>query len=269
MGSPATEEGRRLASGAEGGGLGPEEREQQHSVTITHAFALGTFPVTRGEYAAFVKATGYNPPNECFSSDKAGPGGHASAAYTWAHPGFFSQKDDEPVVCVSANDALAYLDWLSGKTRHHYRLPTESEWEYAARAGTTTARYWGESVADGCVYANGIGDEAKAIFGGTPMGCNDGHVLTSPVGSYRPNAWGLYDMIGNVWQWVADCWHPTYVGAPVNGDAWGVEPNCKRSVMRGGSFVSNHTSMRSAARHEAWPASRIFNYGFRVARDLP
>jgi formylglycine-generating enzyme len=268
MGSPANEEGRRLPSGADTSALAPEGRETQHAVEIRRPFAMGIYPVTRGQYAAFVRDTGYDPPNECFSSDRQGPGGHPSAAYTWDHPGFFAQTDDEPVVCVSANDALAYLDWLSRRTKQHYRLPGEAEWEYASRAGTASARYWGERAADGCTYANGIGDEAKAVFDGTPMGCDDRYLLTSPVGAYRPNAFGLYDMIGNVWQWVADCWHATYEGAPANEVPWGLEPNCKRSVMRGGSFVSNHTSMRAAARHEAWPSSRIFNYGFRVARDL-
>jgi len=267
MGSPPTEEGRTIGSGAPDG-VGDPNRELQHRVTIAKPFALGEFLVTKGEYAAFVRATGYHPVNQCFSSTHAGPGGFMSDKFTWDHPGFFTQGDNEPVLCVSAIDALAYLDWLSAKTGKHYRLPTEAEWEYAARAGTTTSRYWGDDKNQSCTYANVIGTEAKKIFNGAPVNCDDHYVDTSPVGTYNPNAFGLYDMIGNLWEVVADCWHPSYAGAPADGSAWGEEPNCKASTLRGGSFVSNYTSDRSAARHEAWPSAQFFNYGFRVARDL-
>ena len=268
MGSPVTEDGRTLGSGSENGKAGDPNREVQHLVAIAKPFALGEFPVTKGEYAAFVRATNYHPVNQCFSSTHAGPGGFMSDKFTWDHPGFFTQTDNEPALCVSAIDALAYIDWLSAKTHHHYRLPTEAEWEYAARAGTTTSRYWGNDPNDGCAYANVIGSEASKIFNGTAVSCNDHYVETSPVGFYKPNDFGLYDMIGNVWEVVSDCWHPSYVGAPVDGSSWGEEPNCERSTLRGGSFVSNSTSDRSAARHEAWPSAQFFNYGFRVARDL-
>ena len=268
MGSPATEEGRTLGSGSENGAPGDPNRELQHRVTIAKPFALGEFLVTKGEYAAFVRATGYHPVNQCFSSTRAGPGGFMSDKFTWDHTGFFTQTDNEPVLCVSAIDALAYIDWLSAKTGKHYRLPTEAEWEYAARAGSTTSRYWGDDPNDGCAYANGIGTEASHIFNGAAVTCDDHYIETSPVGTYKPNAFGLYDMIGNVWEVVADCWHPNYVGAPGDGSAWGEEPNCRESTLRGGSFVSNYASDRAAARHEAWPSAQFFNYGFRVARSL-
>jgi formylglycine-generating enzyme len=252
MGSPATEEGR-------------EAGETQHRVTISKSFALGKNPVTKGEFKQFVAQTGYNAKGKCFSMDDKGNPSE-SEIYNWETPGF-DQKDNEPVVCVNAVDAEAYAAWLSKKTNKSYRLPTEAEYEYAARAGTTTARYWGESQDDGCAYANGIGYEAQKIFWGKLSKCDDGYIYTSPVGIYKPNAFGLYDMLGNAWVWLADCWNDSYAGAPDNGSAW-VEKGCTDRIMRGGSFISNYTSLRAAARHKAGTEQRFHNYGIRVARDV-
>lgn len=269
MGSPTSEEGRRINSGGDGNQLADENRELQHEVVIANSFALGVYPVTRGEYALFVETTRYRPVNECNSSKPGATSRASSTEFTWEDPGFFKQGDNDPAVCISALDALAYLDWLSRTTGKVYRLPSEAEWEYAARAGTTTSRYWGDDPAQGCAYANGIGNEATATFvRGTSTGCNDNFIFPSPVGSFKPNAFGLYDMLGNTWEWVSDCWHNTYEGAPADGSSWGQEPHCKHGVLRGGAFGSNYTSLRSAARHESWPSARSFNHGFRVARDL-
>lgn len=266
MGSPETEDGRTLGSGSENGAAGDPRREAQHNVMV-RSFALGEHLVTKGEYAAFVRATHYRPLNQCFSIERTDVDGRASDRFTWQYVGLFAQGSNEPAVCVSAIDALAYTTWLSSKTGKQYRLPSEAEWEYAARAGTTTSRYWGDNPDDGCDYANGTGSEAAQVFLGTPTRCNDHYIGTSPVGSYKPNAFGLFDMLGNVWEVMADCWHPNYDGAPTDGSAWGQEPNCRASVLRGGSFNSNYTSIRSAARHQAWPSAQSFNYGIRVARD--
>jgi formylglycine-generating enzyme len=252
MGSPVTEEGR-------------EEGETQHHVIILKSFALGKYPVTKGEFKQFVAQTGYNAKGKCFSMDDKGNPSE-SEIYNWETPGF-NQKDNEPVVCVNAVDAEAYAAWLSKKTNKTYRLPTEAEYEYAARSGTTTARYWGESQDDGCAYANGIGYEAQKVFWGKLSKCDDGYIYTSPVGSYKPNAFGLYDMLGNAWVWLADCWHDSFKGAPDNGSPW-VEKGCASRIMKGGSFISNYTSLRSASRHKAGTEQRFHNYGIRIARDI-
>ncbi len=253
MGSPETETGR-------------EPGEIRHTVTISKAFALGKTLVTKGQFRRFVAETGHDADGKCFSMDSNGKNAEESERFTWETPGF-DQTDAEPVICVDATDAEAYAAWLTSKTGKPYRLPTEAEYEYAARAGTSTARYWGESQDDGCAYANGIGYEAKDIFWGKMAQCSDGHIFTSPVGSYRPNAFGLYDMMGNVWVWLADCWHDSYTGAPVDGSAW-KKPGCGDRVLRGGSFISNYTSLRSAARHQSESGKRFLNYGIRIARDL-
>lgn len=266
MGSPPTEEGRTEGSGAPHGAAGKPNRELQHPVHIGRPFALSVDPITRRQYGQFVEATGYHAAGACFGINEKGEAS-SSDAFTWQTPGF-PQSDNDPVVCVSPHDADAYVKWLSQKTGKDYRLPTEAEYEFAARAGTTTARYWGDSADEGCAYANGVGSEASKIFFGTATACDDGHVLTAPVGSYKPNAFGLYDMLGNVWVYMADCWHDTYEGAPSDGSAWR-EAGCMGRVMRGGSFVSNKTSLRSAARHEVDNLdARVHNYGIRVARSL-
>lgn len=252
MGSPETEDGREVG-------------ETQHGVIITRAFAIGKSPVTKGEFRQFISESGYNAKGMCASLDAQGNMGE-SELYNWDTPGF-DQKDNEPVVCVNALDAEAYAAWLSKKTGKAYRLPSEAEYEYAVRAGTTTARYWGESQDDGCAYANGDGYEARDIFKGKMTKCNDGFIYTSPVGNYKPNAFGLSDMLGNVWVWLGDCWHDSYSGAPDNGKAW-LEEGCPERVMRGGSYISNYTSLRAAARHKAGAEMRFHNYGIRIARDV-
>jgi len=252
MGSPETEEGR-------------EAGETQHRVTISKAFALGKNPVTKGEFSQFVAQTGYNAKGICFSMDDQGNPSE-SEIYNWETPGF-DQRDNEPVVCVNAVDAEAYAAWLSKKTKKTYRLPTEAEYEYAARSGTTTARYWGESQDDGCAYANGIGYEAQKVFWGKLAKCDDGYVYTSPVGIYKPNAFGLYDMLGNAWVWLADCWRDSYAGGPDSEAPW-MDQGCSARVMRGGSYISNYTSLRAAARHKAGAEQRFHNYGIRIVRDL-
>lgn len=252
MGSPETEEGR-------------EAGEIQHRVTISKPFAMGKNPVTVDEFEAFVRETGYDAKGKCFSLDAAGNMSE-SEAYSWATPGF-DQTGSEPVVCVNAPDAEAYAAWLAEKTGKPYRLPTEAEYEYAARAGATAARYWGESQDEGCAYANGHGYESEAAFFGKMTNCDDGYIYTSPVGNYAPNAFGLNDMLGNVWVWIADDWHESYEGAPDSEAAWSAS-ECSERVMRGGSYISHYTSLRAAARHKAEAAARFHNYGIRIARDL-
>ena len=241
MGSPASEEGRNANEGPE------------HTVRVG-SFALGRYEVTRGEYAAFATATGRSAGNVCYgSTDWRG-------AVSWSDPGF-AQTASHPVVCVDWEDARAYAAWLSRRTGASYRLPSESEWEYAARGGTRTSRYWGASSSGQCGHANG---DDRRRFSAV---CDDGHVFTSPVGTFAANRFGLSDMLGNVWEWVADCWHDDYVGAPTDGSAWGGSSGCRR-VLRGGSWRSNPRDLRSAGRREDSSANPVDYIGFRVARTL-
>ena len=165
-----------------------------------------------------------------------------------------------PVINVSWADASAYAAWLSRKTRHRYRLPTEQEWEYAARAGAEGPRIWGGDAARACRFANvsDLNGEKKLRGNGKPHPCDDGFTFTSPVGSFEPNAFGLYDMIGNVWQWTADCWTPAAGGQP-----------CGLRVLRGGSWMSDPSGARVTSRLRTEAADADINIGFRIARDLP
>ena len=249
MGSPASEE-RRLNM------EGPE-----HRVTIGQAFAVGVYEVTVGEYGRFVGATGHAGGTSCYVWE--GGGWEARAGRSWRNPGF-RQTERDPVVCVNWRDARAYVAWLSRETREAYRLPSEAEWEYVARARSTTARYWGESEAGQCRYANG----ADSSWASEGANCDDGHHRTAPVGSSRPNAFGLYDVLGNVWEWTQDCWNASYGGAPRDGRAWeGGE--CGRRVLRGGSWLSRPGVLRSANRGSGTAGIRDSDAGFRIARSLP
>ena len=251
MGSPSSDKGRL------------DDEGPVHEVTIARPFAVGVNEVTRGEFARFVSATGRSMGNACWTYEsgewKARSGRH------WRDPGF-SQTDEHPVVCVRWNDAQAYVRWLSGETGEAYRLPSEAEWEYVARAGTRTAWYWGESESGQCRYANGA-DEASGDLGGGKVRCNDGHARTSPVGSYEANGYGLHDVLGNVWEWVQDCWNGSYAGAPRDGSAW-TSGECGRRVLRGGSWHVNPRNLRSADRGRYWSGNRVSLIGFRVARTL-
>ena len=163
-----------------------------------------------------------------------------------------------PAINVSWEDAQAYVAWLSRETGEEYRLLSEAEWEYVARAGTQTARYWGESETGQCRYANGRDD---------PISCSDGHAETAPVGSFEPNAFGLYDVLGNVYEWTDDCWNASYAGAPTDGRSW-ASGDCARRVLRGGSWDSEPVNLRSALRELEPAGNRYYSIGFRLARTI-
>jgi formylglycine-generating enzyme required for sulfatase activity len=181
----------------------------------------------------------------------------------------FGTVNPHTVVCVNWDDAEAYVQWLSRKTGKHYRLLSEAEWEYAARAGTSTAWYWGDSEADQCHYANGADLSANAHGISTAgVNCDDKYPHTSPVGSFQPNKVGLYDMAGDVAEWVEDCYHDTSRDAPTNGRA--VESCIPKfhnaRVMRGGEWNAIPAWLRSASRDVEVPSTLGDTFGFRVAR---
>ena len=267
MGSPAGETGRDADEGP------------RQWVTIPRPFALGRCEVTVGQFRRFVEATGYRTQAEqpgakgCEIWDSKSNKFTANPGRNWRDPGF-PQTEAHPVTCVSHADAEAYMAWLSSRTGAIYRLPTEAEWEYAARAGSETANYWDDDPQGQtqCDYANGAGLEAKVI-GATDWvyaACRDDFVHTAPVASLRPNTFHLYDMSGNVWEWTADCWHDNYTGAPVDGSAWQETGggDCGRRVVRGGSWFDLPSLLRSANRFSYSPVIANDILGFRVARAL-
>lgn len=223
-----------------------------HSVNVER-FALGKYPVTRGEYAAFMRETNHASTGGCIFYENhkypTVPDG------TWERPGF-EQKDRDPVVCVSWEDAKAYIDWLNGKlggqARGSYRLPSEAEWEYAARAGTRTARWWGDAIGRG---------HADCGDCGSPWD----NKRTAPVDSFPGNPFGLHEMLGNVFQWTEDCWHNNYLSAPADSRAWTADV-CQKHVLRGSNWGNDAWVVRSADRTRN---DKRTNYiGFRVARTL-
>jgi formylglycine-generating enzyme required for sulfatase activity len=240
-------------------------------VRIPKAFAIGRVEVTRREYRAFVADAGYEVAAPCRIWDEA-LGRHSDdRGRNWEHPGRPREpRDDHPVACVSWNDAKAYVRWLAHKTGKPYRLPSEAEWEYAARGGSSSLRPWGDNAADGCEFANVYDLAARESYalGWEPVRCRDGYPDVAPTGALRGNAYGLYDMIGNVAEWVEDCATDSYVGRPRDARAWVWGGGCSRRVRRGGSWVSPAEQARSAYRESGEPAERTDYVGFRVALDL-
>ena len=219
MGSPESERYRRSSEGP------------QHQVTISKPFAVGKYQVTVGQFEEFVNETGH-PSNQ------------------WRDP-IFKQSANHPVVNVSWEDAKAYTEWLSTKTGQNYRLLSEAEWEYAARAGTTTAYHFGADIT-----------HEQANYAAANLG-------TVEVGSYPANAFGLHDMHGNAWEWVADCWHDSYDGAPSDGCAWTINCDEDERMLRGGSCYNDTMYLRSTYRVSNTTMIRFYDVcGFRIARDL-
>ena len=256
MGSPEAEEGRFDWEGP------------QHRVRITKPFYLGAHEVTVGQFRRFVSDAGYKT-----DAEKDGKGGFGVTAdgnweqkpeYTWRNPGF-PQTDEHPVVNVSWNDAVAFCEWLSGKEGREYRLPTEAEWEYACRAGTTT-RYYHGNEEEGLAQVGNVADaEAKKKFPGwTTISASDGYVYTAPVGKFRANGFGLYDMHGNVWEWCSD-WYDAkyYANSPVDNPKGPASGSYR--VVRGGSWRDSPRLCRSASRLGGSPVRRCYDLGFRVA----
>ena len=241
-------------------------------VTIQQSFWMGRYPVTWGEFAAFIDSTGYKMPNEAWTYEPNAKGEWSNGKRdnrSWRNPGF-KQTDRDPVVCVSHEDAQAYIAWLNQRTDGGYRLPSDAEWEYAARAGTQTARYWGDGVEQAYLYANMADQSLRKHLGPAAAGRSftdgdDGYVFTSPVGSFGANGFGLHDMLGNIWEWCADTWHTSYEGAPTDGSAW-VGDAASARVIRGGSWFAGARRGRAAYRRGFAPADRDGSLGFRCAR---
>jgi formylglycine-generating enzyme required for sulfatase activity len=240
----------------------------QHRVTISHAFAAGKFTVTVDQFSDFVEESGYDIGTKCWTFEDGN--WEERSGRSFRSPGF-SQTGLHPAVCLNWNDAKAYVAWLSKKTGKPYRLLTEAEWEYAARAGTSTQYFFGDNANDMCRYGNGADQNAKREIAGasdwTFLACNDEHAHTAAVGSFLANAFGLYDVHGNAWQWLEDCWHDNYDGAPSDGSAW-TSGDCSRRVVRGGSWSNGPRLLRAAIHHWNSADGRDHLDGFRLGRTL-
>ena len=240
-------------------------------IKIDRAFAIGKYEVTRREFAAFVTATGFAPNSPCRTWDAARSRFVDRPLPDWRKPGFPKiVRDDQPATCVDWFEARRYAAWLSAKTGHVYRLPSESEWEYAAKAGTRTLRFWGNDASEGCDYANtyDLTSQDDYPLAWEAAQCRDGEADIASVGRYRPNGFGLYDMIGNVWEWVEDCSSLSYVGRPKDERPW-VWEGCERRIQRGGAWMTSPSRSRSAYHGDGRPTDRGVFFGFRLVRELP
>ncbi len=233
----------------------------QHIVLIRTAIGMATNDVTVGDFAAFVAATGRNMQG-CDVYD--GKWTHRVDA-SWKNPGF-SQGERSPVTCVSWNDAVAYASWLSTTVHVRYRLPSASEWEYAARAGSEAAQPWGSNEKGACAQANVADQSTARAYPGTPVfACDDHFPNTSPIESFNPNAFGLRDMLGNVSQWTQDCWHDSYVKAPIDGSAR-VDGDCGERELRGSSWIGAQAVTGFAHRSHSPVDYRSSGIGFRLVK---
>jgi formylglycine-generating enzyme required for sulfatase activity len=214
-----------------------------HEVSISKPYAMGIYEITFEEYDRFTQST----KRQLLSDHGWGRGKHPAVKVPWA-------------------EAVAYAEWLSAETEEHYRLPSEAEWEYAARAGTTTNFWWGD------VGSHEYANYGKGVGGWFPSGVVSGKdqwMYTSPVGSFPANPFGLYDMNGNAWEHVQDCWHNNYTDAPSDGSAWLVS-RCSLRVMRSGSYGYEEMFLWSAIRVQAyWAVKSFLYYGFRLVREIP
>jgi formylglycine-generating enzyme required for sulfatase activity len=239
-------------------------------VRLTRPFAMGRMEVTRREFRAFLTDSAYEQKGDCVIWDDE------QSRFSIDHPAESVEapdadvSDDQPATCISWHDARAYAQWLAKKTGKPYRLPSEAEWEYAARAGSVAEWPWGEQASDGCDFANVYDLTGREHYplGWDPVRCRDGYAGLAPVGALRPNAFGLYDLIGNVAEWVDDCYTDSYVGRPKDGRSWFWNGGCRRHVVRGGSWASPPSQARSAYRLPTDSTFRAQTLGLRVALDL-
>jgi len=251
MGSPSSEKDRESDEGP------------QHRVCVDDFFA-GKYEVTVGQWREFVRSSGYRTEAErdvkkdgCYSV-KGGKWKYYDGRY-WDNVGF-PQRDSQPVVCVSYNDVEKFIHWLRRQNGKEFRLPTEAEWEYAARGGTTTVRFWGDGESSACRYANVAGkDHNRSKY----FPCDDGNEFSAPVGSFRANDFGLYDMLGNVWEWTSDWYSSDYYADSPLSNPPGASSGLFR-IFRGGGWFLRPAFVRSAFRNRSFSWNRRSYMGFRL-----
>lgn len=254
---------------------GIEERYEgaRRDIDIKYSFAIGKFEVTQAQFRTFVETSGFVPSKGCYLWD--GLGAPFIDENGWADPNYGRPPaDDEPVACLNWTHANAYVEWLAEHTGQPYRLISEAEWEYVARAGrpSTDTYPWGNNEEEACLHANVLDEtlaKARPELTMPAAPCNDGFAGVAPVGQFQPNPFGLYDITGNVWEWLQDCYVMPYANdAPTDGSAY-INEACERRAVRGGAWLSTMFWQRPTfrGRDPEDLTSRIF--GLRVARDLP
>ena len=240
-------------------------------MTILNAFALGRTEVTRGEFQVFADDTGFEPTILCRVWNGDLQRYDDDPTRTWKTANVPPRpRTQHPVNCVSWEDTQLYVAWLAELTGSPYRLPTEAEWEYGAWAGSDALYPWGDSPHQGCRYVNAYDLDSREHYpmAWPHMGCRDGFADMAPVGSLEPNAFGLYDMLGNVWEFAEDCATKSHVGRPQDGRAWVWDGGCARRIQRGGGWMTSVAHIRPGYHGDANATHRFDFGGFRVARDL-
>ena len=254
-------------------GDGRDDEKPIQVISIEKPIAVAKFPITVGSFRNFVAATGFVTGAEA-EPEKGCWGVKQDLTIGWL-PGEnwqsnrLNQDEDHPVVCVSWNDAQAYIDWLTTKTGFTYRLPTEPEWEYAARGGATGKYFYGDDASKVCQYINHADNQMiKAWQADTGVStCDDGYLTTSPVGHYPANEFGLYDTYGNVWEWVSNCYQSSLEGIEAVPSTE-TNSECEEHTLRGASWASQTVGITSSYRNSGAARVRTVDYGFRVVREL-
>jgi len=262
-------DGGDFEMGAEGGEEGRPEGPIR-SVNVP-PFAMARHEITFALFSAFVDETGHQTPGDCRSWDPERTTVDYRSGSSWRNPTTLREpKPAEPVVCVSWEDGKAFTAWLLRTTGHSYRLPTEAEWEYSAYAGATGDYYWKGGPDNGCADSNTY--DVSGLMESNPWPhaeCSDGFAEVAPVGSFRANPFGLYDMTGNVWEWAEDCYVAPYPDTvPTDGSAYQVGEQCEKRAVRGGSWITMPFRNRPVWRGRDPENFRSWIFGFRVARDL-
>jgi formylglycine-generating enzyme required for sulfatase activity len=242
-------------------------------MTISKPFAVGTFEITNAQWEVFIDGTGYIPSNSCEVWGAKG----SVEGYNWVNTGLgYPPKGNEPVVCITWLDAKAYTKWLSEYTGKKYRLLSEAEWEYVAKAGSKSTWPWGDDVSQICKFGNVFdqsgGKEKKSAMNDNaaakPVECDDQFQYGAPVGSFLPNAFGVYDTIGNVWEWTEDCSVKYYDPNITDETAFQVSGQCKKRSVRSGSWRTRISRHRTSFRGRDPEDIAYHHFGLRVARDL-
>ncbi len=242
---------------------GQRDERPRHPVSID-SFYMQTTEITVEQFDIFANATNHPTNFGCWYFNS---GWLFSAELNWRNPGY-PQQPNHPAVCISWNDTQQFITWLNQQQQEYrFRLPTEAEWEYAARAGSHERYYWGSDPSGLCTHANASDKQTLKHFPSFRSNdCDDGYVETSPVGNYLANSYGLFDVYGNAWEWTQDCWHESYSHAPEDGSAW--EGNCMRRVFRGGGWGDNPKFARSGLRNRTEANKHKDDIGFRLVLEI-
>ena len=245
-----------------GDASGQKDERPLREVDVS-TFYLQTTEVTLEQYSKYKAASQLSDTKGCWYFKNKW---RFSEELSWSDPGY-EQEENHPVVCISWLDVQGFVHWLNSRSPYHFRLPSEAEWEYAARAFSTSTYYWGDEPEVLCIHSNAADNQTLKQFPTFKTNdCDDGYLATSPVGHYLPNPFGLYDIYGNAWEWTQDCWNASYEQAPNDGTAW-LTGACEKRVYRGGGWGDTPRFARSSLRNLANKDERRDDVGFRLVME--